>query len=250
MAAKPAPPRLAAPQTTREAVPTLGLTFELTRKPIKRAYLRVRAPDGQITVNAPRELPMAMIHALITQHHAWIIKNQTRLLQQPPAPDAGALESGQTLPILGEPHRLHFEPNAARDHIECRAGVLSLQSRRALSTDQRRALIHHYLRARLHGIAQERLSFWSAKLGVSARFFGIKRMKTRWGSCNIRERRIWINLELARMPVGCLDLVLVHELTHLFERGHNARFYGLMDQFLPDWRAREAELKRWGMWGL
>ncbi len=250
MQAKPARHRGALSHVTREVVPELGLTFELTRKPIKRAYLRVRSPDGQITVNAPLQLPMVMIHALITQHYGWIIKNQTRLSQQNPAPDAWALTPGQTLHVLGEPHRLHLASNAECDHIECRDGVLYLHSRMPLRAEHQRALINHYLRVRLHGILHERLPFWSASMGVTASFIGIKRMKTRWGSCNIRDRRIWINLELARMPMGCIDLVLVHELTHLLERGHNARFYGLMNQFLPDWRAHEAELKNWGMLGL
>jgi len=72
-------------------------------------------------------------------------------------------------------------------------------------------------------------------------------MKTRWGSCNIRDRRIWLNLELIHMPKGCIDMVLVHELVHLHERHHNARFYALMDQFMPDWQRWHTHLKRKGI---
>ncbi len=67
-------------------------------------------------------------------------------------------------------------------------------------------------------------------------------MRTRWGSCNIRARRIWLNLELAKFPVECLEYVVVHEMVHLIERRHNARFKSLLDQFLPDWRERQRTL--------
>ena len=67
-------------------------------------------------------------------------------------------------------------------------------------------------------------------------------MKTRWGTCNVKEGRIWLNLQLAKKPPECLEYVIIHELTHLLEPGHNQRFYQLMDRFLPDWRRVHQEL--------
>jgi len=232
---------------SQEFLPELGFAFELTRKPIKRAYLRVRPPDGKITVNAPLNLPMRMIHALIKQNHAWILKNQGRLANQAPSAPEARVMHGQTLHVLGEPHTLNIQPNALHNQLICVAGVMHIKSKIPLEPEQIRARIHTHWRAELAGVLNERLPFWSEKIGVTAHFIGIKHMKTRWGSCNIKDQRIWINLELARMPQACIDLVLVHELTHLWERGHNARFYGLMDQFMPTWRTHQAELKRWGM---
>lgn len=74
--------------------------------------------------------------------------------------------------------------------------------------------------------------------------WGIKKMKTKWGSCNIKERRIWLNLELAKKPIECLEYVLVHELVHLLERHHNQRFQAYMDQYLPQWRQCREILNR------
>jgi predicted metal-dependent hydrolase len=234
----------------KDFLPELGLAFTLTRKPIKRAYLRVRPPDGEITVNAPFHLPMGQIYALIRQHHDWIIKNQNRLAAQPkPSPDS-TIQNGQTVHVLGQSHTLSIQTHTPHNRTVCQAGVLHILSRTELNQDQIRARISAHLRDQLAQVLQERLPFWSAQMGVTANFIGIKHMKTRWGSCNIRDARIWINLALARMPPGCIDLVLVHELTHLLERGHNARFYGFMDQFLPEWRRQQAELKNWGMHGL
>jgi predicted metal-dependent hydrolase len=86
------------------------------------------------------------------------------------------------------------------------------------------------------------LAKWQPVIGVEARAWGIRRMKTRWGSCNVVAKRIWLNLELANRPPECLEYVVVHELIHLLERHHNARFYGFMDLHLPDWKALRKKL--------
>ena len=79
--------------------------------------------------------------------------------------------------------------------------------------------------------------------GVSVAEWRIRKMRTRWGTCNPRARRIWLNLSLGRFPIECLEYVVVHEMVHLLERGHNWRFYSLMDQYLLDWRAARAMLR-------
>ena len=83
---------------------------------------------------------------------------------------------------------------------------------------------------------------WEAKIGMKIESWGVRRMKTKWGSCNIVDRRIWLNLELAKKPIYCLEYILVHEMVHLIERHHNDQFTILMDQFLPNWRQRRDEL--------
>ena len=83
---------------------------------------------------------------------------------------------------------------------------------------------------------------WQAVLGVKIAHCGIKRMKTKWGSCNAEAGRIWLNLELAKKPVRCLEYIVVHELAHLVERHHNERFMAIMDQHLPQWRLHRQEL--------
>jgi len=85
---------------------------------------------------------------------------------------------------------------------------------------------------------------WQPIMGVTVQAWGVKQMKTRWGTCNIRARRIWLNLELAKQPPHCLEYIVVHEMVHLLERLHNARFKAFMDQFMPPWRSYKEELKR------
>ena len=88
------------------------------------------------------------------------------------------------------------------------------------------------------------LARWQPLMGVRVERFFVQRMKTKWGSCNIADKRIWLNLELAKKPPQCLEYILVHELVHLHERNHNQNFKELMDRFLPDWRTRRDILKK------
>ena len=102
-------------------------------------------------------------------------------------------------------------------------------------------------RSRLKDFMDDRIPFWEKKLSVKVQARGVRKMKTLWGSCNIRTHRIWLNLELARMSEKCIESILVHEMVHLKERLHNRRFYSLMDRYLPDWKEREKELKEGGI---
>ena len=99
-----------------------------------------------------------------------------------------------------------------------------------------------WYRRQMKELVPELLSKWEPVIGVSVDSWGIKRMKTKWGTCNISKRRIWLNLELARKPLHCLEYIIVHEMTHLLERLHNDRFTSLMDGFLPQWRHHKNEL--------
>lgn len=83
---------------------------------------------------------------------------------------------------------------------------------------------------------------WEKIIGVKADEWGIKQMKTKWGSCNTDVKRIWINLELAKKPIICLEYIIVHELIHLLERNHNDSFIAYMNQFMPKWRLHRDEL--------
>ena len=96
----------------------------------------------------------------------------------------------------------------------------------------------------LKRISTELIEKWENIMGVKSNELGIKKMRTRWGTCNTQAKRIWLNLELAKKPVNCLEFVIVHELVHLLERTHNKRFIGFMDKFMPNWRHHRDELNQ------
>ena len=91
-------------------------------------------------------------------------------------------------------------------------------------------------------ITPKLIAKWEKKIGVKSNEFCIKKMRTKWGTCNTKAKRVWLNLELAKKPPICLEYILVHELVHLHEKHHNDRFIQLMDKFMPKWRMHRNEL--------
>lgn len=122
--------------------------------------------------------------------------------------------------------------------------TLEIRVRPGAGRDKREAVLAAWYRRRLYAAIPPLIAKWEPEIGVTVAEYRIKKMKTRWGSCNIDARRIWLNLELAKKPPACLEYVLVHEMVHLLERRHNDRFRRLMDRFLPQWRLHRDELNR------
>src|SRR3972149_192881 len=132
---------------------------------------------------------------------------------------------------------------AGRGSVVVRSeSCLELRLRRRSRLDERERALREWYRERLKAFTPPLVDKWQPVIGVAVAAWGVKRMRTRWGTCNIRARRIWLNLELAKHPAECLEYVVVHELVHLLERRHNARFKALLDGFLPDWRERQRTL--------
>src|SRR5439155_8360941 len=119
-----------------------------------------------------------------------------------------------------------------------------LQVRQNSTMERREAVLIGWYRKELRAVSAEFLESWQEKIGVKVGSWGIKRMKTRWGTCNRKAGRIWLNSELVKKPVWCIEYVIVHELLHLIEKKHNQRFVDLMTKFLPKWRSSKEELNR------
>ncbi|MBU0960972.1 MAG: M48 family metallopeptidase, partial [Proteobacteria bacterium] len=107
-------------------------------------------------------------------------------------------------------------------------------------------LLHEWYRAQLKIRIPGLLERWQPRVQRKVSEWHIKKMKTRWGTCNITKSRIWLNLELAKKPEECLEYILVHEMVHLLERCHNKQFYEHMDRLLPMWRNVDRLLKKQG----
>ena len=122
--------------------------------------------------------------------------------------------------------------------------AMALRVRPGTSPDRRESMLHEWYRKQLRQQLPPLLDKWQPKVGVTVAELRIKKMKTRWGRCNAEARRIWVNLELAKKPVLCLEYILVHEMVHFLERHHNERFKTLMDELMPSWRLCREELNR------
>jgi len=213
-----------------------GLTVEVVRKPIKNLHLGVYPPLGRVRVAAPLAVDDEAVRLAVVGKLGWIKRQQAKFQAQPRQSER-RMVSGESHYFLGQRYRLRVhETSGTALHIALRGKTsMDLFVRPETSIKRREQVLQDFYRAELKRLVPELLEKWQPKLGVEVRAWGIKRMKTKWGTCNIEAQRIWLNLELAKKPVQCLEYILVHELAHLHERHHNDRFIRLLDQHLPQW---------------
>ena len=219
------------------------LTVEVVRKSIKNLHLGVYPPEGRVRVAAPLAVSDDAVRRAVIGKLGWIKRQQANFRAQ--------LRQGKREMINGESHyfqgqryRLRVVESTARPKVVLNKTRLELHIRREATTEERERALQHWYRARLKELIVPLLEKWQPVVGVEPSAWGIRKMKTKWGSCNTDSSRIWLNLELAKKPVSCAEYVLVHELVHLRERHHNDNFRALMTEAMPHWQAQREELNR------
>lgn len=174
----------------------------------------------------------------------WIKKHQVKFDAQE-RQSAREYVSGESHYYRGERYLLNVIYQKGVPKVIVRnKKYIDLYVRPGSTLAQRRRVITEWYRQQLKAEIPALIAKWQKVIGVEIAECGIKQMKTRWGTCNVTARRIWLNLELAKKPEHCLEYVIVHELVHLLERRHNERFVALMSQFMPQWRTYREELNR------
>jgi predicted metal-dependent hydrolase len=221
-----------------------GLSVEMVRKDIKNLHLGVYPPHGRVRVAVPLMVSDDAVRLAVIGKLGWIKQQRARFDAQP-RQSQREMVNGESHYFLGRRYRLRVIQHDAPGRIALRGNsCIELYARREQSAEQRERVLHRWYREQLKALLPALLEKWQSVLDVQAAGWGIKKMKTRWGSCSSDARRVWFNLELAKKPVQCLEYVVVHELAHLLERHHTERFRTLMDGFLPSWRLAREELKR------
>lgn len=221
-----------------------SVEFELTRKPVKYLRILVRPPHGNVEVIAPNDFSETAIRLALVARIPWI-KAQQLSFQQQQRQTTRQWISGETHYLWGRAWRLEvIEHNGPHQVRKGKNRRLQLWVQPGTSADNRGKLLDAYYRAQLKQEIPRLRERWESRMGVVLADCRIKKMRTKWGSCNIDAARVWLNLELAKKPFECVEYVFVHELAHLLERHHNNRFVAFMDHFMPDWRERRALLNR------
>ncbi|PLX73439.1 MAG: metal-dependent hydrolase [Desulfuromonas sp.] len=219
-----------------------GVTVEVIRKRVKNLNLRVCPPVGDVTISVPLKIDNQAIHSFVTSKLDWIKQSRDRITQRTRKPQPQML-SGETHSFLGESYHLDVITSPGRSRVCLENGAMCLFVPEGSDLLFRTRILDNWYRRQLMERIPQLLQKWQPVVGVQVSECRVKKMKTRWGSCNVVAKRIWLNLELAKRSLACLEYVLVHELVHLHERRHNDRFYAFLDQFLPQWRRFRAELR-------
>ncbi|WP_133129636.1 M48 family metallopeptidase [Legionella yabuuchiae] len=217
------------------------IVIELIRKPIKNIYIRIDR-EGGVKVSAPRACSDDYIKQFVESKQDWILKH-TKIVKARQPYSSLQFISGESHWYLGNPYCLTIQTNAKKNQIELAPPLLHFFVKENSTQASMEKIMYAWYRSELKKILPALITKWESIIGVQVQEWGIKRMKTRWGTCNPRAQRIWLNLSLIKKPLRCLEYVLVHEMVHLLEASHNKRFYAFMDRFLPEWKVIRKELK-------
>lgn len=219
------------------------LTVEVVRKDIKNLHLGVYPPDGRVRVAAPMVVNDEAVRLAVIDKLGWIKRQRASFAAQPRQSQRDMV-NGESHYFLGRRYRLRVHERDEVPRVAIR-GIASLDLfvRPNSDAQQREAVLMRWHRLQLKALIPPLLTHWQPILGVQASAWGVKRMKTKWGSCNARAARLWFNLELIKKPSQCLEYIVVHELAHLLQRRHDAEFIERMDAHLPHWRQARALLR-------
>lgn len=213
-----------------------GIPIKIVRKTIKNIHLGVYPPDGHVRVAVPQHVTDDNVRLAVISRLKWIKEQQARFQSQP-RQSQRQLVTGESHYFFGKRYRLEVVERRGSHQVVIKNNrTLQLLVNPGTTQLNRALLLNEWYRQQLKERIPELLSQWEPVIGKTVTDWGVKKMKTKWGSCNITQKRIWLNLELAKKPVDCLEYVLVHEMVHLLERNHDKKFIAYLDHFLPRWR--------------
>lgn len=221
-----------------------NISVEVVKKDIKNLHLAVYPPDGRVRLAAPEGVNDETLRLFTISKLPWIRKQQRRFANQDRQPERKYIQR-ESHYFLGKRYLLRLiETDKPAKVVITTKTFIDLHLKPGSNKEQRQHLLNEWYRAELKKLIPEILNQWERKIGVQAEDWGVKQMKTKWGTCNIQKKRILINLELAKKPVRCLEYIIAHELVHLLERLHNERFLAYMDKFMPRWKSYRDELNK------
>jgi len=230
--------------TEKHQITVHGLVVDVVRKDIKNLHLGVYPPAGRIRVAVPLRVNDEAVRLFTISKLGWIERQKAKF--------AGQERQSERECVSGESH--YYQGNRYLLNVVYRKGTPEVVVRNNKTLDvfvrigsdrtERERVLTTWYRRRLKEEIVPLIEKWEAIIGVQVAQWGVKQMKTRWGTCNIEAQRIWLNLELIKKPVHCLEYVVVHELVHLLERHHNERFVAYMNKFMPLWKHYREELNR------
>jgi predicted metal-dependent hydrolase len=227
--------------TTSSRLTVVGISVEVVYKDIKNLHIGVYPPNGRVRVAAPTHLDDERVRLAVIHRLPWI-KRQRHQFQEAARQAPREMVQGESHYVWGKRLRLRVIERPGPAHVEVDGGRLLLYMPLGSDHAARTRALQRWQRSELRRAVPPLIEHWEPAVGCSVPWWGIKRMKTKWGSCSRETGQIWINLELAKKHPQSLEYVVVHEMAHLVECNHGPRFTKLMDSLMADWRTRRAAL--------
>lgn len=218
-----------------------GIPIEVQKKNIKNMHLQVKPPDGHVVISAPLSVDDKAIEAYARTQLGFIKRSNTQFQDQLRASKRQYI-SGETMYIWGKQFYLVFKVNNQKNGFEIQNKNIVLSMSAKSTVKQREAYVREKHRELLKEEIEKRLPKWEEQTGFYCESWQTKYMATKWGSFSRDKRKLWFNVQLAQKPMGCLDYIILHELTHLITEKHDSTFIAHMDKYMPNWRDIRKEL--------
>ncbi len=221
-----------------------GVEVLVKRKNIKNLHLNVLPPSGSVRVSAPLNIKDDVIQTFLSSRINWIRKKQNELKTQE-RESFREYVSGEDHYLFGRRYILEVVYSSGKTGVKIKNNKkITLLVKPDSDIKKRKKVLDDWYRENLKNFIENNREQWEERVGVDANEIRIKKMKTRWGSCNHRTKRIWLNLELAKKPISCIEYVLVHEIIHLVEKKHNNDFVFLLEKYFPKWKIEKENLNK------
>jgi predicted metal-dependent hydrolase len=219
------------------------IKVDVVFKDIKNVHLSVHPPNGQVRIAAPTRMSPDTIRVFAISKLSWIRQQQEKILAQERETPREYLNR-ESHYLWGKRYLLDVVEENTRPEVELKHGKMILRVRPGTDESRRQEIVEEWYRAQLKQAVTPLITKWEPLIGVKVERLFVQRMKTKWGSCSPKSRNIRLNTDLAKKPHECLEYILVHEMVHLLEPTHNARFVSLMDSFVPKWQFYREALNR------
>lgn len=219
------------------------MTVDVVLKDIRNVHLSVVPPAGRVRISAPLRMSMDTIRVFAVSKLVWIRQQQRKFLEQERETPREYLNR-ESHYLWGKRYLLKVVEQDAPPQVAVRHSQIRLQVRPGTGADRRRDIMEAWRREQLKAAARSVIVRWEPLIGVKVARLHVQRMKTKWGGCNSRGGSIRLNTDLVKKPPECLEYIVVHEMAHLLEPTHNARFVALMDRLMPKWRFFRDQLNR------
>lgn len=218
-----------------------NIPVEVVKKKIKNMHLSVLPPDGKVRVSAPETLSDESIILFVRTKIGWI-KKQQEIFELQPRQSERQYVSGETLYVWGRQYFLQVEYSYRGNSLVLSGDKAILTVRKESTPKQRETFVNEWYRSLLKAEVEKYLPKWERITGLKCSSWQSKYMTTKWGTCNTSTRKIWLNLQLAKKPIECLEYVILHELAHLEVKNHGPKFVAILDQYMPYWREYKKQL--------
>ena len=216
---------------------------DVVLKEIKNVHLSVYPPTGRVRISAPARMSLDTIRVFAISKLAWIKQQQRKLREQEREPPREYLDRESHF-VWGRRYLLRVVEAEAAPAVELEHSRLVLRVRPGTDVEKKDAILHEWYREQIKRAVPPLLAKWEPLMGLRVQRLFVQRMKTKWGSCSATSRGIRLNTDLAKKPRECLEYIVVHEMVHLLEPTHNARFLSLMEQFMPTWQRYREQLNQ------